>query len=1195
MLFSFGLKRCRSMIFNKNARFFILFIYTFGILSLHASSNKQSVTAGIDNSLQKIHLHKPTAPEATLEELRQTLTNNSCLFEGIEEQVVELLKLNKSIPQRFHKIIVVTNQHELESSLAIQALAIATKLPSYTIDFKQRALQEGTMSLLGKAHSEKHGHFGELFNAYQHTNCSNPVIILKNLQDITPLASESLQRILSANEPVCDEHLGITLPTDKLTFIATTTSPVAIPEDLLKNNETRFLFIENNSFSRQSKQEITARFFLPEILAEHGLTRGQIPNIDSVIALIVDVTTELTLRDGLRAIKSSLAKVIINYLLSSFSPEHSPEIKPETIMQLLKTPDNIELPEHAAKVIKQKLSDSPLNIHAYKNAITSFPWHKPDIQPLNVLTSFNTFTRKMACLDSQKRSALLFLNAYNQTPRIHKKALCIVGPTGTGKTTFAELIAAASGRQQSQINLAHHPSLSGDPMISRDASPGEFFKALCATKTQAPVIILDNIDKSHLLNMTTLSKALSPKYNEHFLDMFADFTIDLSNVLFITTATDVSALPDEVLEHLECIYLNGYTPEDRKTIIAKELLPATLEQRTMPEHALGEIVACIPALNSIVAPNNKGLHELARAISSLVHQQIATLTSLGTTLNLTPETVQTFLDPQLCAQHISEAKNVHAQCNEILKTLNLTPEQFKKIDSHITALKPWKGGDALTLLYIDWIQKYPFNKPLPQTNVSLAHAREQLDATHYGLENIKENILDFLAGLQRRQISKENSFTKTLCFSGGPGIGKTTFSKSIAASLGRPFARIALESLQTLKGGMGEHEMFGDGPGALGKAICEAGSQGAVILLDEIDKASHKVQCQLLEILDPAQNKTFRDSFLGIDLDLSHVIFIASANDISKLSHPLADRLHIVEMNAYSSQERVAIAEHMIIPDIVKEMSFDAQIIGYLTALIEPLARKSLQTEYGVRNLKRMLYLAADKYARMLLENKPLTQLSAQTILAEIHPELLQSNPADIPSLTAQVGITNGMYAAGKNGGGIFKIAASAIPMGEGKLLTNILHGKMSRESHTRTLTFVKMNAEKYGIQPESFKKYDFSFTDQTYGKTDGPSAGIAQTVALISALTKRAVRPGWAMTGAIDAYGTLLPVGGYRAKILGTAATGIRNFIIPECARPTIEALAKDLEGLNIVFAQTIDDALNLLLEPAIPFRHEETLSKYR
>lgn len=1183
------------MIFSKNARFSILFIYSLSLLSVYASYSANNPGDHTKDLLRKVDLYKPLSSQATTDELSQSLAINECLFEGISHEVLEILKLNKNIPQHFHKIIVFTNQHDLETSLGAQAVAIALKTPSYTIDFKQQAFQENKKSLLGKSHTEKNAHHGELFNACVTTNSSNPTIILKNLQEITPHDREGLHRILSAEENVCDEYFGISLPTNNFTFIATTNSALALPEELIKTYETRFLFIENNSFSRQNRQEIAARFFLPEILAEHGLKGNQLVNIDAVIAQVVDLTQELTARDGLRAIKYGLGKVILHTLLNASTKETAIEIKPEIITQLLKMPDSIELPEHVAKVIKQKLADSPLNIHAYKNAITSFPWHKPEIMPLNVLACFNTFSKRLACVDAQKRSALFFLNAYHQTPRIHRKALCIVGPSGGGKTAFAELIAAASGRQSSLINLAHHPALSGDPMISREASPGAFFKALCSAKTQAPVIILDNIDKAHALNMTTLPKALSPKYNEHFFDMFADFTIDLSNTLFITTATDISALPEEVLEHLECIYLPGYTPEERELIITKELLPAALEQREMPDQALQEILTCIPTINSIVAPNNKGLHELARAISSLVSQQIGTFISLGTTLSLTPENTRQFLDPQVCAQHISEAKNVHAQCNEILKTLNLTPEQFKKIDSHITALKPWKGGDALTLLYIDWIQKYPFNKPLPQEKVSLEHARAQLDATHYGLQNIKENILDFLAGLQRRQISKNNSFTKTLCFSGGPGIGKTTFSKSIADSLGLPFGRIALESIQTLKGGMGEHEMFGDGPGALGKAICEAGSQGAVILLDEIDKACPKVQCQLLEILDPAQNKAFRDSFLGLDLDLSHIIFIASANDISKLPHPLHDRLHIIEMNAYSYQERAAIAEHMIIPDIVREMNFDTQITNYLNALIQPLTRKSLQTEYGVRNLKRMLYLAADKYARMLLENKALTQLSAQTILAEIHPELLQNDPAEEPALTAQIGITNGMYAAGKNGGGIFKIAAAAIPNGDGKLLTNILHGKMSRESHTRTLTFVKMNAEKFGIRPEVFKTHDFSFTDQTYGKTDGPSAGIAQTIALISALTKRAVRPGWAMTGAIDAYGTLLPVGGYRAKILGTAATGIKNFIIPECARPTIEALAKDLQGLNIVFAQTIDDALNLLLEPAEPARSEELFTKYR
>jgi len=1181
MLFDIELERYLCMMFSKKTFCSLLFIQCIVTLSATARSFENQSTQQLSHTLQ---LSDSISPEATLEETHQFLSNNACLFEGINERIFDLLKLNKSIPSQFHKILVLINQYELERSLAAQAIAFATNRPVYSIDFKQRTLQKKPFSLLGTPGSSKDAHHGELLNACLATKCANPIIILKNIHAITLEDLAELHAILESNEPVRDAYFDIQLPTKTMTFVATAQSAQSVPDELTKPYEARFILIETSDLSRQSKQEITTRFFLPEVLKEHGLTKNQIPNIDALIALIVDASQDAFSREGLIALKSGLGKVILRSMLAAKANETIAELNPNEIIQLLKTHENIELPDHAAKIIKQKLADSPLNIHAYKNAISSFPWHRPEVPPFNAQACITTLSRKLSCIDQLKSKALFFLNSYQQTPHIHKKALCIVGPCGTGKTALAELIALAANRPFSSLNLGHHPSLSGEPMISRDASPGEIFKAFCTTKTQAPTIILDNIDKSHPLNMITLSKILSPKHNARFLDFFADFTIDISNTLFIVTATDVSALPEDVLEHLECIYLNEYSLEDREKIIMNDLLPSALISRDISEQGLKEIFGILPTLNTIVAPNAKGLHELARAISSLVAQQIAFISTSEKPLGLTPENVRTFLDPQLLAQHISEAKNVHAQCNEILKKLNLTPEQFKKIDSHITALKPWKGGDALTLLYIDWIKKYPFNKPLPQTHISLDHAREQLNATHFGLENIKENILDFLAGLQRRKITDENSFNKTLCFSGGPGIGKTTFSKSIAASLGRPFARIALESLQTLKGGTGEHEMFGDGPGALGKAICDAGSQGAVILLDEIDKACHKVQCQLLEILDPAQNKTFRDSFLGLDLDLSNVIFIASANDLSTISHPLYDRLHVVEMHAYSLQERISIAKNMIIPSIIKEMSFDDKITTCLDSLVEPLARKSLQTEYGVRNLKRMIYLAADKYARMLLENAPITQLSAQTILAELHPELLQSDPAEIPATKPQIGRTNGMYAQGKNGGGIFKIAAAVIPNGDGKLITNILHGKMSRESHARTLTFVKMNAAKYGITPELFKTCDFSFTDQTYGKTDGPSAGIAQTVALISALTKRAVRPGWAMTGAIDAYGTLLPVGGYRSKILGTAATGITKFIIPECARPTIEALSKDLQGLSITFAETIDDALDLLLEPIQP-----------
>ena len=599
----------------------------------------------------------------------------------------------------------------------------------------------------------------------------------------------------------------------------------------------------------------------------------------------------------------------------------------------------------------------------------------------------------------------------------------------------------------------------------------------------------------------------------------------------------------------------------------------------MQNHEIEEIKNILPILIEQIAPISKGLNELNRVISSLVAQQIESLECFGRTLQLSAKNVLNFVDPLLTTHQIRESENIQAKCNEVIKKLNLTLDQFKHIDSHITALKPWRGGNALTLLYMDWIARFPFNTTT-QNIPSLKDALSQLNSTHFGLGNIKESIIDFLAGMHFSSKETGTKNTKSLCFVGGPGIGKTTFSESIAKALARPFTRIALESVQSLKGGMGEHEMFGDGPGPIGRALCDTKSLNPVILLDEIDKANPKVVCQLLELLDPAQNKTFRDSFLGFDLDLSNVIFIASANDSSRIPDPLADRLHTISMEPYSQQERIDIANNMIIPKIVSDMGFSPEIAENLHELVGPMVKIVTKTEYGVRNLKRFLQSAADKYARLLIEEKPITSLTASDILGSLHPELLQTNPASQPATEAVIGITNGMYAHGRDGGGIMKIEASVIPYGKGKLIKTLLHGDMSLESHSRTLAHVKSLCSKYNINPEIFSTSDFLFSDQTYHKVDGPSAGVAQAVALISALTKRAVKPGYAMTGAIDAYGHLLPVGGYRAKIIVTERSGIKNILLPECSKNTIEQIRKDFPEINIIYIKTLDEAVQILLE---------------
>ncbi len=508
---------------------------------------------------------------------------------------------------------------------------------------------------------------------------------------------------------------------------------------------------------------------------------------------------------------------------------------------------------------------------------------------------------------------------------------------------------------------------------------------------------------------------------------------------------------------------------------------------------------------------------------------------------------------------------------------------LKNVERKIGELSAWQGSRSLIRNYLEWVMKYPFNK-LTETHPTLHDAITQLNKTHTGICDAKESIIDYLAGLHMSSTQQP----KILCLYGGPGIGKTTFAESIADALGKKFTKISFGAIKSLSSSKSISEQHSSAPGPIAKALITSGVLDPVILLDELEKAPTELTTELLELLDPAQNKTFKDTYLDFEMDLSKVTFVASINDINKLPSPLRDRMQIINMHPYSRKERIEIAQTKLIPEISKNFMFSAEIQEKLQNLAEPLVEKIARYEFGVRNLKRALIIAAEKYARQLLLQKELetaaeiTTISASEVLASLDPEILQTHPATCANTEDCVGIVNGMYAHGCDGGGLLKVEVVINSNGKGNLSSSGLLGKTSLESEKRVFAYVKSIARTYNINPEIFSNSDFVFGDQHYQEVDGPSAGIAQTVALISALTGRTVKQNFAVTGAIDMHGNALPVGGYRAKILGTEQAGIQNIVVPESARPTIEVLRKDFPDLNIFYVSTVPQALELLLNPA-------------
>jgi ATP-dependent Lon protease len=1129
--------------------------------------------------LKNFPFHSPEQfPEQDMLSVAAELQKNPALFQANISQIVNTLSLNQKVLPLEKKTLVLSCPKSHPAVKIAKEIAHALGKPYAVIDF---AKNQWRNSLLGRTDMGR-GEPGRLFKAFTQTKTPSCVLIFKNTHNLSEEEAFTLINCLTQKDsPVIDRNTDIEIPFKHATTIFINEKNHLSANFFFKYDAffTNILF---NDYVLDERRQIIEKNIIPSIIKKYSLE-------EPVIKTLLEHATGLALawqnsNQSFKCCKTAIRKLTFGLFINPPETPLSQDqltsfFKEYEILEDALTP---EIPERLQQSIKIKMSDAIANGNLYKYYIEQYPFRKELIPFIRREAISHAFEEKIVGLEAKKQEVLTLLISNTLSAPIHKKGICFVGMAGTGKTNFAHALADATERKKYVIDFNSMANLPGDPTNIAGAEPSDFFKAFCQTQSRAPAIILDNIDKASKLNMVFLEKALNPTKNHAYLDQFSGFEMDLSNVFFILTAKDLSEIPSSMLEHLEIINLSGYSFNEKMEIAALSLLPNALQGRAISiaqlEAAYRDIVSCISSLCNLIAPNEKGLHQISRAINSLVLQEVVSLVANNKPLGLTPENLSSFIPPVLSEHTLNPADDINAYCNDVIRSLKITPEEFKKIENHIIALKPWKGGNSITLLYMEWIRKFPFNTYAPEQK-SLEFARQQLDSTHFGLEQVKNLILDHLAG---SFLATEKGVSKNICFIGGPGIGKTTFAESIAKALNRPFVRVPVESIKSLTGVVGEHEMFGEGPGALGKAVCNTGCLNPVILLDEIDKACPNVQYQLLEILDPAQNKNIKDGFLGLDIDASKILFIASANDLSNLSHALRDRLHKVELSPYGKAERVGIAQHMIVPDILKEFHFPPEVAGYLYELVDELVETTLKTEYGVRNLKRFLYIAANKYARLIIEQKPLIKLSVIDILKDQYPDLLQfkNNPATIPATTPVIGVVNGMYAGGADGGGIHKTQASIIPGGSGNLIKNELGGQTAQASQQQTLMFVKSFASKYNIDPEIFKNADFAIVKQHYDEFDGPSAGIAQTVALISALTKRAVKPGYAVTGAIDALGNLLPVGGYREKILGTTRTGITNFIVPECARETMEALKSQFVGLNIILVKTIDEVLDILLE---------------
>jgi len=479
--------------------------------------------------------------------------------------------------------------------------------------------------------------------------------------------------------------------------------------------------------------------------------------------------------------------------------------------------------------------------------------------------------------------------------------------------------------------------------------------------------------------------------------------------------------------------------------------------------------------------------------------------------------------------------------------------------------------------YLEFILELPWLKS-SEDKLDLAEARRILDEDHYGLEDVKERILEFLAVIKLRPDTK----SPILLFVGPPGVGKTSLGRSIARSLGRQFERMSLGGVRDEAELRGHRRTYiGAMPGRIIQSIRRAGVNNPVMMLDEVDKLGNDYRgdpaAALLEILDPQQNNSFRDHYLDLPFDLSRIFFIATANQLGPIPPPLRDRMEIIPLAGYSDREKLEIARRYLIPRQTTENGLNTGQLKIADDAVELIAARYTR-EAGVRQLERTVGSIARKVALKIAqaqaENVTVTAKDLREYLGppRFYPEQARK---ELPA-----GVATGM-AWTEMGGEVLFIEATLLPGGRGLTITGQL-GEVMQESARAAQSYLWSHAAEFGIEPEIFKEFGVHLHVPAGAiPKDGPSAGVTITSALASLYTGRRVRPDTAMTGEITLSGLVFPIGGVKEKVLAAYRAGIRRIILPSRNEADVDDIPEDVrDDLQIVFVSRIAEVLDAALE---------------
>jgi len=512
------------------------------------------------------------------------------------------------------------------------------------------------------------------------------------------------------------------------------------------------------------------------------------------------------------------------------------------------------------------------------------------------------------------------------------------------------------------------------------------------------------------------------------------------------------------------------------------------------------------------------------------------------------------------------------------------PEDVKKEATkelnRLARMSPMAADYSVTRNYIEWLAVLPWAKS-SGVAVDIPKAAEVLDSDHYDLKKVKDRILDYLS-VRRLKPSMKGPI---LCFVGPPGVGKTSLGRSIARALERKFVRLSLGGVHDEAEIRGHRRTYiGALPGQIIQGLRRAETNDPVFVLDEVDKLGRDFRgdpsSALLETLDPEQNSTFRDNYLDVPFDLSKVLFICTANMLDTIPEPLRDRMEIIELQGYTEDDKVHIAERYLVPKQIEENGLKPEQIEIKEEAVRFISRHYTR-EAGVRSLERNIGTICRKQARRIAEGKDEKLVVTPEVIQEFLVGIKIRIDTEIAERTKRQGVAVGLAWTPAGGDILFIEANKMKGKGGPPLLTGQL-GQVMQESVTVAHSWVRSNAGKLGIPEEFFKDHDIHIHVPAGAiPKDGPSAGVTMATALVSLLTDRPVRPLTGMTGEITLSGNVLPIGGVKEKFLAAKRAGVKDVIFPAENRMNVDEdlTPEQLEGVNVHFVSTIEEALEIAL----------------